>query len=101
MKLDKTYVNSEQKYVGKVILYGHTDTYLYADPDHTDGNTVGAAEVLDLCMKGLLLIEDTDVYYVPVSFTGTDEITVTGVSGTASTATFKTYKSKEPTPAEE
>lgn len=100
MGLVKNYVDADQKFVGKVVLYGHTDTYLYADAAHTDGNTVGAAEVLDLCMKGLLLVEDSGSYYAPVSFTGTSEISVS-VATTGTGVELKTYKSKEPTPAEE
>lgn len=93
--MEKKYLDADQKFVGKVVVYGHTDTFLYADPDHTAGNTVGAEDILKLCMKGLLLICDGTNYFNPVSFSGTDQISVVVVtSGTG--AELKTYKSKEP-----
>lgn len=97
--MEKKYLDADQKFVGKVVVYGHTDTYLYADPEHTSGNTVGAKEVLDLCMKGLLLIFDGTNYFSPVSFSGTDEISVK-VATTGTGVELKTYKSKEPTEGE-
>lgn len=97
--MEKKYLDADQKFVGKVVVYGHTDNYLYADADHTDGNTVGAKDILDLCMKGLLLVSDGTNYFSPVSFTGTTEISVV-VATTGTGVELKTYKSKEPTPAE-
>lgn len=99
-KLNKVYSDSEEKYLEKVVLYGHTDTYLYADTEHTDGNTVGAEEVMNLCKKGLLLVDDGTKVYAPVSFAESAGTVSVDVVTTGSGAELKTFKSKEPTEGE-
>lgn len=97
IKPEVIYGDLKDKYVAKVVLYGHSDTYLYFDEKHTSGNTINHDELLDLCKKGLVLVATSDGFFNPFKFKdNTTDVTVsvaTAVSASASSASD--YKSKE------
>lgn len=78
----------------KVVLYGHTDNFVYADAKHT--KKVGAAELLNLCMKGMVLVTaDGKAFNCPIAFKNeTTHVTVSVETGTSATAAIKAYKSE-------
>lgn len=87
MNLNNIYSDSEEKYVKTVILYGHTDNYVYADAEHTQ--KIDKDTLLNLCLKGVT-INYQSAYYTPVFFkenSGHLEITIaTAIASSASTA---------------
>lgn len=87
MNLNNIYSDSEEKYVKTVILYGHTDNYVYADAEHTQ--KIDKDTLLILCLKGVT-INYQNAYYTPVFFkenSGHLEITIaTAIASSASTA---------------
>lgn len=87
MKMKHVYADAEEKYVMNTILYGHSDTYLYADEAHTQ--KVDAATLLNVCQKGIL-VHYKGAYYIPVFFkenSGHLEVTIaTAISSGASTS---------------
>lgn len=94
VKPELIYGDLKDKYVSKVVLYGHSDNILYYDAAHK--NAVSHDELLDLAKKGLVLISANDTFYHPVFFkdeSGEVKITVATAIGTG-TSTSKEYKSK-------
>lgn len=87
MNLNNIYSDSEEKYVKTVILYGHTDNYVYADAEHTQ--KIDKDTLLNLCLKGVT-INYQSAYYMPIFFkenSGHLEITIaTAIASSASTA---------------
>ena len=82
-------------YVSKVVLYAHSDNFVYFDKEHT--KPVNRVTLLDLLKKGLVLVMDTGKYYYPLFF----EDATTEAKFTIATAietgasTSKELKSKE------
>lgn len=77
------YGDANEKYVEAVVLYGHSDSYLYTDAAHT--TKVDKDTVLNLCQKGLLTVVYNDYTCAPVCFketSGYAEVTV--ATGTTS-----------------
>lgn len=76
-----------------VVLYGHSDNFLYADEKHT--KKAAAADVLNACMKDMLLVTaDGKTFTAPIAFKReTNYMSVNVETGTAATAAIKTYKS--------
>ena len=76
-----------------VVLYGHTDNFLYVDDKHT--KKASASDVLNACMKGMLLVTaDGKTFTAPIAFKReTNYMSVNVETGTAATAAIKTYKS--------
>ena len=64
--MDAVYKTLDTKDFAYVTLHGHTDNFVYVDAEHK--TKVDAATLLDLCMRGLAVIELTNVFYRPVSF---------------------------------
>lgn len=94
VKPELIYGDLKDKYVSKVVLYGHSDNVLYYDTAHK--NAVSHDELLDLAKKGLVLISAAETFYHPVFFKdegGEVKITVATAIGTGS-STSKEYKSK-------
>lgn len=57
MKYDINYANSEEKFVKSVTLYGkNSDNYLYSDAKCTATNKVDGETVMNLFLKGMLVI---------------------------------------------
>ena len=82
-------------YVSKVVLYAHSDSFVYFDKEHT--KPVNRETLLDLLKKGLVLVEDTEKYYYPLFFedaTTEAKMTIATSIGTG-TSTSKELKSKE------
>lgn len=95
IKRHDVYVDSKDLHVGKVVLYAHSDSVLYYDAEHK--TSVNREELLDMLMKGLVLVFDTDSYYYPAFFkdeTSAAKVTVATSIGTG-TSTSKEYESKE------
>lgn len=69
MKYDINYANSEEKFVKSVTLYGkNADTYLYADAKCTAENKVDGDTVMNLFLKGMLVISyDSKGVFRPVA----------------------------------
>lgn len=79
--------------IRKVVLYAHTDNFLYVDAAHK--TKVGAAALLDMCMKGMVLVTvDSKTFNCPVAFKNADtHVAVSVETGDAATANIKAYKS--------
>lgn len=65
-KMPVTYAGSEEKFAKSVVLHAHSDNVLYLDADHTIAVTHD--ELLNLCLKGLLIVKKDDTYYAPIHF---------------------------------
>lgn len=84
----KVYAGSEDKFVHKTVLYAKdsSDGYAYADAGLT--TYVDHDTMLDLCMKGLVVVLYKGVYHYPVFFkdaSNTVTITIaTAISASAS-----------------
>lgn len=80
--------------IRKVVLYAHTDNFVYVDATHK--TKVGAAALLDMCMKGMVLVTtDGKAFQCPIAFKNeTTHVTVSVETGTAATAAIKPYKSE-------
>lgn len=64
--MKKFFSDSEEKYLRSVVLYAHTDNCLYFDDAHKDG--VDKDTLLNMCMKGIAVINTDDTFYKPVFF---------------------------------
>lgn len=96
--LEVVYHDAGEREIRTVVLYGHTDTYLYKDAAHTTGKEIDRATLLECLSKFNVVIKNGTKTYFPVFFedkTTSVEVTVaTAISASASAATV--YKSKEP-----
>lgn len=91
MAIKFTYSDAEEKYVRSAILYSHSDNVLYEDAKHTV--PVNRATLMNLCMKGLVLVYHTDsTYYTVAAFK--DNTTDVSISIETSSE-IVTLKSKE------
>lgn len=99
MKFTTNYQDANEKYVSSVILYAKdtSDGYIYADASQTVN--VDRETLLNLCIKGLVLVLYKGVYHTPVYFkdsAGTVTVTI-ATTIDASTSAILELKSKEPT----
>ena len=87
--LTVNFADLEEKFVKSVVLYGHTDNFLYLDKAHK--TKVSKAVALQL-LQGTVIIEAADASYYPVRFKvgsgGNIEVVVKDDASTE-----KTYKS--------
>lgn len=76
------------------VVYSHSDNFLYIDLKHT--KKAAAAEVLNACMKGMLLVaSDANTFYSPIAFKKeSNHVTVNVETGNTATASIKTYKTE-------
>lgn len=66
MKFTIVYADAEEKFVKNVVLYGQaSDNYVYADAGFTQ--KIDKATLLNLCMKGVLVLY-AGSYYAPIAF---------------------------------
>lgn len=92
--MEKIFIDAEEKYLGGVVVYGHSDNKLYADATHKV--PMVNDEVVNLFNKGLLIIKDADTTYKPVAMKKNLNVyDVTVLNGATATATFKVFKSTE------
>lgn len=93
--MKKIYGDLKDKYVAKVVLYGHSDNFLYVDDKHT--TPITHDELLDLALKGLVVVSMNNAYYHPYSVKdNTTDVSVfiaTTISSSASES--KELKSKD------
>lgn len=98
--MTNVYFDSEQKYLAKTVLYAKktSDGFIYADEKTTV--KVSHDNLLDLCMKGLVIVKQVEgAFMYPVYFkdaSGTVTVTVATKVGASDSAVLD-LKSKEPT----
>ena len=96
--MNNQYAKSEEKFVKSVVFYAKdtSDGYLYADEDQTE--TVCRADLLNLCMKGLVLISYKGAIHTPIYFkdSGTVVTVTIATAISASASASLDLKSKEP-----
>lgn len=63
--MEKIFSNSEEKFVKNVIVYGNANKAYY-DAGHKD--QIPAAELLNMCRKGNVLVAYNNAFYFPVAF---------------------------------
>ena len=88
MKFTTIYADAEEKYVKSVVLYGKaSDNYVYTDSACKE--KIDKATLLNLCMKGVLVLYGGS-YYAPIAFkdnTTSASLTIaTNVASTGSTS---------------
>lgn len=95
--MNRNFIDANEKYVASVILYAKesSDGFIYADAACTQN--VDRATLLNLCMKGLVIVLYKNVYHTPVYFkdsAGTVTVTIATTIGASSSAILE-LKSKE------
>lgn len=97
-KFETVYNDAGEREIRTIVLYGHTDSYLYATSAHKAGEEIDRATMLEYLSKYRVLIKNGTKTYFPIFFedkTTAVEVTVaTAISASASAATV--YKTKEP-----
>lgn len=91
--MNKIFIDANEKYMAKTVLYGHTDKYLYVDEAHK--TKVDKDTVLNLCQKGLLAVVYNGFTCAPVCFkenSGHAEVTI--ATGTTSLTGAVLYSSE-------
>lgn len=95
-KFETIYNDAGEQEIRTIVLYGHTDTYLYATEKHTAGDEIDRATLLGYLAKYRVLIKNGTKTYFPIFFedkTTSVEVTVaTAISASTSAATV--YKTK-------
>lgn len=90
--------DAEEKFIGAVVLYAKKsgDTYLYTDAANTQ--TIDRVTLMNLLMKGLVIVSYDTSFYTPVSFkdSGSEVTVVIATAISASSSASVTLKSKEP-----
>lgn len=91
--MEFVYNDAGEQELRTVVLYAHTDNFVYLEPKHE--SKVGAAELLNLCMKGMVVVTtDGKTYNRPIAFKNENtHVSVTVETGSAATAAIKVYKS--------
>ena len=94
----EVYNDAGEKYLNKVVLYAKdtSDGFIYADATCTAN--VSHDDLLNLCMKGLVVVLYKSVYHNPVYFkdaTGTVTVTIATKISASDSAVLE-LKSKEP-----
>lgn len=97
-KKTNVFIDADEKYLNKVVLYAKdtSDGFLYVDA--TQKTAITRVDLLNLCMKGLVLVSYKGSYYAPIYFKdNTTDVTVTiATTVNASTSASLDLKSKEP-----
>ena len=96
--MNNQFAKSEEKFLKKVVLYAKDTSDGYAYTDDAKTATITRADLLNLCMKGLVLVSYKNVFHTPVFFKD-DGSTVTLTIATAISASASAsleLKSKEP-----
>lgn len=95
--MDRKFIGAEDLHVATVVLYAKdaSDGFIYADAKNTQ--TVDRVTLLDLCLKGLVLVLYKGAYHRPVFFkdsAGTVTVTIATAIGASDSAKLE-LKSKE------
>lgn len=96
--MKKTFIDANEKYLANVILYAKKSSDGYAYTDAATTQTIDRETLLNLLMKGLVLVSYDTGFYTPVSFkdTGSEVSFVIATAIATSASTSLTLKSKEP-----
>lgn len=86
--MTKIFVDAEEKFLSKVIVYAKADDEEVCY-DAKKTNPVPKAELMNLLMKGLVLIKHEDAFYVPANFADKTTHIEVNVSAEAGWLTFK------------
>lgn len=91
--MDTVFNDAGEQEIRTVVLYGHSDNFLYVDEKHA--KKAAASDVLNACMKGMLLVTaDSKTFTAPIAFKReSNYMSVNVETGTNATAAIKTYKS--------
>ncbi len=91
--MNTIYNDGGEQEIRTVVLYGHTDNFLYLEAAHK--TKVRGKKLLDLCMKGMVLVtSDNATFNAPISFKKESAfVSVKVEAGDTATANIKTYKS--------
>lgn len=97
--LNVNFIDANEKYAASVVLYAKdtSDGYIYSDAGCT--KNVDRETLLNLCMKGLIIVLYKSVYHTPVFFkdsAGTVTVTIATAISASASATLE-LKSKEAT----
>lgn len=98
--MTRTFIDAADLHVASVTLYAKdtSDGFIYADEKHTQ--TVDRATLLDLCMKGLVLVLYKGAYHHPVFFkdsAGTVTVTIATAIGASDSAKLELKSKENPT----
>lgn len=92
------FIDANEKYMSKIVLYAKdtSDGYLYIDSAKTQN--INHDDLLNLCMKGMVLVSYKGAYHAPVIFKdNTTDVTLTIATAiSASASASLELKSKEP-----
>lgn len=96
--MNRIFIDAKDLHVESVVLYAKdtSDGFIYADAKNTQ--TVDRATLLDLCLKGMVLVLYKGAYHRPVFFkdsAGTVTVTIATAIGASDSAKLE-LKSKEP-----
>ena len=93
--MNKIFIDAEEKYLGAVLVYAHSDNKLYADS--TRKKALSNEVVVNLYNKGLMLVEDSDgTVYRPVALKKNLTVyNVTVLNGSDATPAFKVFASTD------
>lgn len=86
--MTKIFVDAEEKFLSKVVVYAKADDEEVCY-DTKKTNPVPKAELMNLLMKGIVLIKHEDAFYVPANFSDKTTHIEVNVSAEAGWLTFK------------
>lgn len=86
--MTKIFVDAEEKFLSKVVVYATADDGELCY-DSTKNQQVPKNELMNLLMKGLVLIKHEDAFYVPANFSDKTTHIEVNVSAEAGWLTFK------------
>ena len=93
--MNRIFIDAEEKYLGAVVVYAHSDNKLYADTAYK--KALSNEVVVNLYKKGLMLVEDSDgTVYRPVALKKNLTVyNVTVLNGSDATPAFKVFSSTD------
>ena len=93
--MNRIFIDAEEKYLGAVVVYAHSDNKLYADTAYK--KALSNEVVVNLYKKGLMLVEDSDgTVYRPVALKKNSTVyNVTVLNGSDATPAFKVFSSTD------
>ena len=84
--MEKIFSNAEEKFVKNVVVYGNANKAYY-DAEHKD--QIPAAELLNMCRKGNVLVVYNNAFYFPVAFKEVKNVVTVSIYDVLATAAAK------------